>query len=179
MVRRATGRPGPRGGARGHPGQAGGDQRPVLPGPGVRHGRPARRPRRRHQPHERLHRAAGDARPCQLPEKAGGQPFRRHRLRQPHQVRPVRKTGRRRAGRERRAGAHLPVAFADADPLVGRAVPALRRGHLRDGQPQPRQVQRVQSLRARRLPDHPEDGGRRPRRNRAGGHFRRREAHGV
>ena len=47
-----------------------------------------------------------------------------------------------------------PPAGAHPGAVLGCALSGLRRGHLRDRQPQPRQVQRLQGLWCRRLPDH-------------------------
>ena len=55
--------------------------------------------------------------------------------------------------------AYLYPRLEPSGPLLGGAVSWLRRGHLRHRQPQPGQVQRLQGLRRRRLPDHA--GGRR------------------
>ena len=61
---------------------------------------------------------------------------------------------RPRAGGQRHHRLCVPPPGADARPVLGCAVSGLRRGRLRDRQPQPRQVQRLQGLRRGRLPDH-------------------------
>ena len=69
-------------------------------------------------------------------------------------------------GRQRHHGLPVPAAGADARFVLGRALPGLRRGGLRDGVPQPGQIQRLQGLRGRRLPDHAGSGGEDPGRHR-------------
>ena len=76
-------------------------------------------------------------------------------------------------------GLYLSPADAHALPVLCRARPGLRRGRDGHGQPQPRQVQRLQGLRRGRLPDHHRGGGGHPRRDREAGCLRGREARGF
>ena len=132
---------------------------PLLPRAGIRYRRAARRDRRRHKPHECFHRRKSHAGLCQLSQSALCRAVRCDRLRQPHQLPSLCRDCGRSFCRERRSRTHLSPADADALALVCGARSSLLRRRCRHGEPQQRQIQRLQGLRRRRLPDH--DGGRR------------------
>ena len=165
-------------GTGGYARRRGEDRGRLLPRPGIRHRRPARRAGRGHQPHEYLHRGPrgpgrGRLRDQKFP---GGRAQHRHQLRQPHQQRAVRPGVGGHFRRQRHQGAYLAAAHAHALPQLRHPRAALRGGRDGDGQPQPQQVQRLQGVRCGRLPDHHRGRGGHPGRDRKAGRLHRRAA---
>ena len=125
--------------------------RRLLPGPLLWHGGPSRHARRRNEPHEHLHRRACHAGVRRLPERTFREPERRHRARQPQQWRALRAHGSGHLRSERRARVRVPAHFPCSHAFVGRARPGLLGRRMRDGESQPRRLQRLQGLWTRRL----------------------------
>ena len=127
--------------------------RRFLPGPLFRHGGPSRHARRRNEPHEHLHRRACHTGVRRLPERTFREPERRHRARQPQQRRALRAHDSGHLRGERRARIRVPAHFPCSHAFLGRARFGLLGRRMRDGESQPRRLQRLQGLWTRRLPD--------------------------
>ena len=127
--------------------------RRFLPGPLLRYGGPSRHARRGHKPYERLHRGTRHTGVRRLPERTFREPERRHRARQPQQRRALCAHGSGHLRGEWRARVRVPAHFPCSHAFVGGARFGLLGRRVRDGEPQPRRLQRLQGLRSRRLPD--------------------------
>ena len=128
----------------------------------------ARRAGRGHQPHEHLHRAQGHPGPGRLPERRPPCPKRsRFAHDSRHNGDVFAREDRPRAGGQRHHGLPVPRGL-EPTPALSWAVRYLGcgAGRLRDGVPQPGQIQRLQGLRRGRLPDHAGSGGKDPGRHR-------------
>ena len=109
---------------------------------------------RRHQSDERLHRSEGFSGSGWLSEKELQRAVCDHRLWQPHQEWCVCKSGRRRFCGEWCQGQHLACSDAGADGIFCDPLPAYFCGCHGHRFSQPQQIQWLQGLRRRWLPDH-------------------------
>ena len=134
--------------------------RRFLPGPLLWDGGPSRHARRGHEPHEHLHRRACHAGVRRLPERTFQEPERRHRARQPQQRRALRAHGGGDLRGKWRARIRVPAHFPCSHAFVGGARFGLLGRRMRDGESQPRRLQRLQGLWTRRLPDNERGRGR-------------------